>query len=84
MKLGNFEVLGVHQLEKPTPVLAHFGMRSVPVTFFVVDQVDFPILIGVADLRLLNASVDPVSKCLRPETIAPQLFVMPKKCHLAP
>ena len=60
-----FRGLGRASARKARPVLAVFGTQAVPVTFFVVEQSDFPILIGVADLQLLNAIVDPVTKCLR-------------------
>ena len=60
-----FRGLGRASAKRAKPVMALFGSHSAPVTFFVVEQRDFPILIGVADLKLLNATVDPVSKCLR-------------------
>ena len=49
-----FRGLGRASARKARPVLALFGSQSVPVTFFVVEQVDFPILIGVPYLRIVK------------------------------
>ena len=64
-EVRQFKGLGRAEARKARPALLDVLGKTLQVEFFVVDQRDFPMLIGVQELRALNVVVDPVTQCLR-------------------
>ena len=68
-EVRQFKGLGRAEARKARPALLEVLGKALQVEFFVVDQKEFPMLIGVQELRALNVVVDPVTRCLRDRSV---------------